>query len=70
MKVSLWHLWKIKVDDNIYSLDVYATCEQVAANQVTAHAFSEIMKHTVAVFLNKTKTKMNVNNYGRDAQTN
>lgn len=51
VEIGLCHLWKIKVDDHIHSLDVYTTSEQIAADQVSTESSPEIMEHPVPVSL-------------------
>ncbi len=51
MQVCLGHLGEIKVDDNIHSLDVDTSGEQVWADQVTACTVAEIVEDTVTVIL-------------------
>ena len=51
MKISFSHLGEIKVDDNIDSLDVNTSGEEITAYQVPAQASSEVMEHSVSVSL-------------------
>lgn len=51
VEVRLGILGKIKVDNNIHSLNIDTTGEQIRANQVAADTVPEIMKDPVAVVL-------------------
>jgi hypothetical protein len=51
MEVGLRVLWEIKVDNNINSLDINATGEEVGADEITTDAIAEIVEDTVTVRL-------------------
>ena len=51
MQVSLSHLGEIEVDDNVYSLDVDAPGEEVAADEVPTQPSAEVVEDTVSVGL-------------------
>lgn len=49
MKVGLGVLWEIKVDDNVYGLDIDTTGQKIRADQVAADSVSEIVENAVTV---------------------
>lgn len=51
MQVSLGHLGKVKVDDNVDSLDVDTSGEEVRADKIAAQSGPEIVKDPVSVCL-------------------
>jgi hypothetical protein len=51
VEVRLAVFGKVKVDDDVDGLDVYAAREEVAADEVAAHAVAEVVEHAVAVRL-------------------
>lgn len=51
MEIRLRVLWKIKIDNDIHSLNVDTACEKIGAHQVSADSISEVVKHTVAMVL-------------------
>ena len=51
MEVGLGHLWEVEVDDDVDSLDVDTSGEEIAADQVPAEAGSEVVEDSVAVSL-------------------
>ena len=51
MEVGLGHLWEVEVDDDVDSLDVDTSGEEVAADQVPTEAGSEVVEDSVAVSL-------------------
>ena len=51
MEVGLRVLWEIKVDDNIYGLNIDTTCEEIGADEVAADTITEIVKDAVTVRL-------------------
>ena len=51
MEVRLRHFGKVKIDHNIDCLNVYATCEKVGTNQISAKACSKIVEYAVPVRL-------------------
>ena len=51
VKISFSHLGEIKVDDNIDSLNVNTSGEEITADQVPAQPSSEVMEHSVSVSL-------------------
>jgi hypothetical protein len=42
-------LWKVKVDDDIDSLDIYTTGEEIGADEISADAVAEIMENAVTM---------------------
>jgi len=55
VKVSFGHFGKIKVDNHIDSLNIYAASEKVTADEVPTHALPEVMEDAVPVFLEQTR---------------
>ena len=51
MKVRLSHLGEVEVDDDIDSLDVNTPGEEIAADEVSAEASSEVVEDPVPVSL-------------------
>ena len=51
VKVSFGVSWEVKVDDNVDSLDVDTTSEQVGADQVSAVSLTEVVENAVSVVL-------------------
>lgn len=51
MKIRLGVLWKVEIDDNVDSLDVDTTRQQIRADQVSANAISKIVEDAVTVRL-------------------
>lgn len=51
VKVSLGVSWEVEVDDDIDSLDVDTTGEQVGADQVSAVSLTEVVEDAVSVVL-------------------
>jgi hypothetical protein len=51
MKVSFAVLGEIKVDDNVYCLNIDTTCKEVGADEVTAHAVTEVVENAITVRL-------------------
>ena len=51
VQVRLCHLWEVKVNDNIDSLYVDASCEEVGTDKVTAKAGPEVVEDSVPVGL-------------------
>ncbi len=51
MKISLRILGEIKVDDNIYRLNIDTTCEKIGADKITADTIAEIVEDTVTIML-------------------
>jgi len=51
VQVSLGHLGEIEVDDNVYSLDVDAPGEEVAADEVPTQPSAEVVEDSVPVGL-------------------
>src|SRR4051812_31061832 len=51
MEISLRVLWEIKVDDNVYGLNIDTTCEEIGADEVTADTITEIVENAVTVGL-------------------
>ena len=51
MEVSFAILREIKVDDNVYCLNINATSKKVGADEVTAHAVAEVMENAITVRL-------------------
>ena len=51
MEIGLGHLGEVEVDDDIDGLDVDTSCEEIAADQVSAQASSEVVEDSVAVSL-------------------
>lgn len=51
MEIGLGIFGKVKVDDNINSLNVDTTGQKVGANQISTNAVTEVMEDTVAVCL-------------------
>lgn len=51
VQVGLRHLGEIKVNNNIHSLYVDTTSEQIGADQVPAQTRSEVVEHAVPVSL-------------------
>ena len=58
MQVSLGILWEVEVDDDVDSLDVYTTGEEVGAYEVAAYALAEVMKHAVAMRLQHLRVRV------------
>jgi len=51
MKVSFTILREIKVDDNVYCLDIDTTSKEVGADEITAHAVAEVVENAITVRL-------------------
>ena len=51
MKVSFAILREIKVDDNIYCLNIDTTSKEIGADEVTAHAIAEVVENAITVRL-------------------
>ena len=51
MKVRLSHLGEVEVDDDIDSLDVNTPGEEIAADEVSAEASSEVVEDPVTMRL-------------------
>ena len=51
MEISFSHLGEIKVDDDIDSLDVNSSGEEITADKIPAQSSSEVMEHSVSVSL-------------------
>jgi len=51
MKVGLWILGKIKIDDNINCLYVNPTCKQIRADEVATGTVAEVVEYPVTVGL-------------------
>lgn len=51
MKVCFRIFRKIKVDDNIYSLNINTASEEIRAYKITANTIAEVMKDTVTMSL-------------------
>ena len=51
MEVGLGHLGEVEVDDDVDSLDVDTSGEEVAADQVPTEAGSEVVEDSVPVAL-------------------
>ena len=51
MKVSFAVFREIKVDDNVYCLDINTTSEEIGADEVTAHAVAEVVENAITVGL-------------------
>jgi len=51
MEIGLCVLWKVKIDDNVDSLDIDTTRQQIRADQVSANAISEVVEDAVTVRL-------------------
>lgn len=54
MEVGFGILWKVKVDDNIDSLDINTTSKKIRAHEISANSIAEIMEDTVTVCLEHT----------------
>jgi len=52
MEIGLSVLGEVKVDNNIDSLDIDTTSQQIAANEVTTGSIAEVVEDTIAVVLN------------------
>lgn len=48
MQIGFCSLWEIKIDDNVHSLNVDTSGQQVRADQVTDFALSKFVKHLVS----------------------
>lgn len=51
LQIGFAETWKIEVDDNVDSLNVDTTSEEIGANEISAKARSEIVKNTISMFL-------------------
>lgn len=51
VKIRLGVFWKVKVDDNVDSLNIDTTGKKIGANEVAANAVTEIVENAVAVAL-------------------
>ena len=51
VKVSFTVLRKIKVDNNIYCLNIDTTSKEIGADEVTAHAVAEVVENAITVGL-------------------
>jgi hypothetical protein len=51
VKIGLRVLGEIKVDDDIDSLNVNTTCEQIRTNEIPADTIAEIVEDAIAVRL-------------------
>ena len=51
MEIGLGHLGEVEVDDDVDSLNVDTSGEEIAADQVSAQASSEVVEDSVAVSL-------------------
>jgi hypothetical protein len=51
MKVSFAVLREIKVDDNVYCLNIYTTSKEIGADEVAAHAVAEVVENAITVGL-------------------
>ena len=51
MKVSFAIFREIKVDDNVYCLNINTTSKEIGADEVTAHAVAEVVENTITVGL-------------------
>ena len=51
MKVSFTVLGEIKVDDNVYCLNINTTSKEVGTDKVTTHAVAEVMENAITVRL-------------------
>jgi len=58
MQISFRHFGKIKVDNNVHSLNVDTTCEQVAADKIPTETLTEVVENTIAIFLAMTKYRI------------
>lgn len=51
MKISFAILGEIKVDDNVYCLNIDTTSKEVRADEVTAHAVAKVVENAITVRL-------------------
>ena len=51
MKVSFAVLRKIKVNDDVYCLNIDTTSKEIGADEVTAHAVAEVVENAITVGL-------------------
>ena len=51
MKVSFAVFWEIKVNDNVYCLNIDTTSKEIRADKVTAHAVTEVVENAITVGL-------------------
>ena len=51
MKIRFAILGEIKVDDNVYCLNIDATSKEVRADEVTAHAVAKVVENAITVRL-------------------
>ena len=51
MKVGFAVLREIKVDDNVYCLNIDTTSKEIGADEVTAHAVAEVVENAITVGL-------------------
>lgn len=51
MQISFGHLWEVKIDDHVDSLNVNTTREQVRADQIATGSVAEIVENTVTMVL-------------------
>ena len=58
VQVSLGVLREVKVDDNIDSLNINTTSQQIRADKVSTHAISKIVEHPVTVVLKHTSMRV------------
>lgn len=58
VQIRLSVLWEIEVDDNVDSLDIDTTSQQIGADKVSAYAIPEIVENTVAVVLEHASVRV------------
>ena len=53
MQISFRHFRKVEIDNNVHSLNVDTTSEQVAADKIATQTLTEVMEHTITIFLER-----------------
>lgn len=49
MQISLTILWEVEINDDVNGLNVYASSEEIRADEISAHAVPEIVEHAITV---------------------
>ena len=58
VQIGLGILREVKVDHNIDSLDVNASCKEIRTDQIPADAIPEVVKHAIPVVLKHSSVRI------------